>query len=275
MIRRNGQKNWNNIHLTVKKTIEDLIDIDNTNEQGLSMSRVEILNQASGSVNELIKEAAAKKKRLRAIGSAWALSHIQETEHWLLNTKLLNECLEVDPQWFHSDYPEENKKLLVIAQCGISIGELNVYLELPKTAAQIPRCLKTAGIGAGQTVVGAVSGNTHGSAVNFGALPEFVVAIQLCNGTDKPMWIERSSYPVMKQEFIDSINSKLVSDTDIFNSVLVSFGAFGVITAFAIETDNIFHIEFPKVREVPQTELAISAHRSFSLYPASTPRICF
>ena len=195
MIRRNGQKNWNNIHLTVKKTVEDLIDIDNSNAQGLSMSRVEILNQASGSVNELIKDAAAKGKRLRAIGSAWALSHIQETEHWLLNTKLLNECLEVDPQWFHNDYPEEKKKLLVIAQCGISIGELNVYLELPKTAAQIRRCLKTAGIGAGQTVVGAVSGNTHGAAVNFGALPEFVVAIQLCNGTDKPIWIERSSYP--------------------------------------------------------------------------------
>ena len=54
---------------------------------------------------------------------------------------------------------------------------------------------------------------------------------------------------VMKQEFIDSINSRRVSDTDIFNSVLVGFGAFGVITAFAIETDNIFHIEFQRLEK--------------------------
>ncbi|MEP7142017.1 MAG: hypothetical protein ABI707_04055 [Ferruginibacter sp.] len=255
MIRRNGKKDWNNIHVTVKQTVEDLIDIDNSNPEGLSLSRVEILNQASGSINEMIKEAVLKKKGIRAIGSSWALSHIQVTENWLLNTKLLNECFEVDPEWFHDDYPEDKKKLLVIAQCGISIGELNVYLELPKSKDQMRRCLKTAGIGAGQTIVGAVSGNTHGAAVNFGALPEFVVAIQLCNGTDKPIWIERNTYPVMRQEFIDTINSKLVMDEDIFNSVLVSFGAFGVITAFAIETDNIFHINFPKVKEINQSDL--------------------
>ena len=255
MIRRNGTTKWNNIHITVKLTLEDLIDVDNSNAQGFSMDQYQVMNQTATDINNLIKEAASKKKKIRAIGSAWALSTIQKTENWLLNTKLLNKCFEVEPDCFHTDYPPEKRPLVVIAQCGISIAELNVYLELPKTPTQPARVLKTAGIGAGQTIVGAVSGNTHGSAVNFGALPDFVVGIQLCNGTDKPIWIERGDQSVMNQQFIDKINSKLVRDNDIFNSALVSFGSYGIITAFAIETDPIFHITFPKVREVNKIEL--------------------
>ena len=256
MIRRNGKKNWNNIHVTIKQTVEDLIDIDNTNAKGFSLNKYEILNQTSSDINGLIKEAGAKNKRIRAIGSAWALTNIQATDNWLINTKLLNECFEIDDNCFHNDYPQDKRQLLVVAQCGMSIGELNVYLELPRNRDKMPRSLKTAGIGAGQTIVGAVSGNTHGAAVNFGALPEFVVAIQICNGTDQPIWIERSSYPVMSQEFIGKINSKPVRDEDIFNAALVSFGAFGIVTAYAIETEPIYHINFPKIREINQNELS-------------------
>lgn len=250
MIRRNGTKKWKNIHATVELNLEDLIDVDNSNIQGRSMTKYEILNQASHDINDLVKEAGLKTKRIRAIGSAWALSHIQVTENWLLNTKLLNECFETDDDCFNANYPEDKKPLLVIVQCGISIAELNVYLELPKNKNRIARSLKTAGIGAGQTIVGAVSGNTHGASVNFGAIPDFVVAIQICNGTDKPLWIERSDYRVMNELFISKVNSKLITDTDIFNSALVSFGAFGIITAYAIETEPIYHIKFPKIQEV-------------------------
>lgn len=250
MIRRNGANTWKNIHATVKLNLEDLIDIDNSNARGFIMSAEELLNQAATDINGLIKEARQKKKHLRAIGSAWALAQIQVTDHWLLNTKLLNECLEVEAESFDAAYAEAKKPLLVIAQCGVSIAELNNYLELPKNAGRMARSLKTAGIGAGQTVVGAVSGNTHGAAVNFGATPDFVVAIQICNGTDKPIWIERSDYPVMNDAFTGKVNATLIRDSDIFNSVLVSFGAFGIITAFAIETEPVYHINFPKVQEV-------------------------
>lgn len=255
MIKRNGNKNWKNIHATVQLALEDLIDVDNSNSGGLALSKYEILNQASGDINNLIKDARAKKKRIRAIGSAWALSHIQVTENWLLNTKLLNECFEVDNDCFHANYSEGKKPLLLIVQCGISIAELNVYLELPQSRNRIARSLKTAGIGAGQTIVGAVSGNTHGAAVNFGAIPDFVVAIQICNGTDKPVWIERSDYCVMNDLFIDKVHSQLIRDTDIFNSALVSFGAFGIITAYAIETEAIYHINFPKIQEVSLSKI--------------------
>jgi FAD binding domain len=255
MIRRNGAKTWKNIHVTVNLDLEDLIDIDNSNALGHTVSDYQILKQTSTDINSLIKEAKTKNKRIRAIGSAWALSSVQVTENWLINTKLLNKCIEVETDCFHADYANSKKPYLVIAQCGISIAELNVYLELPRNASQEARSLKTTGIGAGQTIVGAVSGNTHGSAINFGAVPDFVVAIQLCNGTDKPIWIERGDYHVMNQQFLDRVDSKLISDSDIFNSVLVGFGAFGVITAFAIETEPIYQITFPTIEEVNQSKL--------------------
>ncbi|MGB4968072.1 MAG: hypothetical protein WBO31_00980, partial [Saprospiraceae bacterium] len=132
MIRRNGPVKWSNIHVTVTQTVEDLIDIDNSNTTGFTPTKIELLNQASSDINNLIQEARLKKKRIRAIGSSWALSNIQVTENWLLNTKLLNACFELENNWFHATYPNEKKNLLVITQCGISIAELNVYLELPK-----------------------------------------------------------------------------------------------------------------------------------------------
>jgi hypothetical protein len=255
MIRRNGPKKWKNIHGTVELSLENLIDIDNSNAQGIKPDTFGVLNQTSRDINELIQEAKRNKKQIKAIGSAWALSKIHLTEHYLINTKLLNQCFEVDDQFFHQDYPSDKRKYVVLAQCGISIAELNVYLELPKKVGQISRSLKTAGIGAGQTIVGAVSGNTHGAAVNFGAIPDFVVGIQLCNGTDKPIWIERSSYPVLNQTFVDGIQSNLVRSDDDFNATLISFGTFGVITAFAIETEPIYHITYPAIFEVNQVRL--------------------
>lgn len=256
MIRRNGPQKWENIHVTVELSLEDLIDIDNSNPQGLNLDAVSTLNQTAKDVNELIIEAKTKNKQIKAIGSAWALSKIQVTDHYLLNTKLLNRCFEVEDSFFEATYPAEKRKLLVIAQCGISVGELNVYLELPRVVGQIPRSLKTSGIGAGQTIVGAVSGNTHGAAINFGALPDFVVGIQLCNGTEKPIWIERSEYKVLNQTFVDATQSRLVRDDDHFNSTLVSFGTFGVITAFAIETEPMYQITYPTIFQVNQAKLA-------------------
>lgn len=77
MIKRNGPKIWKNIHATVQLTLEDLIDVDNSNARGLALTKYEILNQASKDINNLIKDARSKKKRIRAIGSGWALSHIR------------------------------------------------------------------------------------------------------------------------------------------------------------------------------------------------------
>lgn len=247
MIKKRGSKEWKNIHATFEVDLEEMIDANNAAPQG-RIAGLEYLKQAASDIDELIQEAKVKEKRIRALGSAWALTDIHLTDHWMINTKLLNQIFILSDKNFVDSFPVEKQPYIVLTQCGVSVAELNKRLETNTDG--IKRSLKTAGIGAGQTIVGSVSGNTHGAAVNFGAMPDFVVGIQLVNGTGQSIWIEKASNPVMNDRFISKLEANLIRDDDIFNSALVSFGAFGVITAFAIETEPIYHIKFPPMQDI-------------------------
>ncbi len=254
MIRRNGVQRWKNVHATKEARLDDLIDIDNSASGGVQPTGFALLKQAARDIDGVVQEARQKGKRIRALGSGWALTDIAITDGWLLNTKLLNGCFDLSSRYFEASYPEEKRPYVVLAQCGISVGELNVHLEVTATAG-FRRALKTSGIGAGQTIAGAISGNTHGAAINFGATPDFVVGLQLVTGSGKSLWIERASQPVLNDEFVDKLDAKRIRDDDVFNAAVVSFGAFGVITAVAIETDPIYQLRFPRVKNIAHDAL--------------------
>lgn len=254
MIRRNGPQKWKNLHVTEEAELDDLIDIDNSAPGGPQPRGFGLLKQAARDLDGLVQEARQSGKRIRALGSAWALTDIAVTDGWLINTKLLNGCFDISDRHFEDGYPEEKRSYLVVAQCGISIGELNVHLEVTATAG-FGRALKTSGIGAGQTIAGAISGNTHGSAINFGSTPDFVVGLQVVTGSGKSLWIERESYPVLNDEFVAHLDAELMRDDDVFNAAIVSFGAFGIITAVAIETNPIYQLKFPPVNDIAHSDL--------------------
>ncbi|MBK8020442.1 MAG: FAD-binding protein [Chloroflexi bacterium] len=183
------------------------------------------------------------------------MSKINITDGWLVNTKLLNGCYDVSDQYFHTAYPEERRQNLVLAQAGMQIAELNTYLELlPRTQAN-RRAIPAAGIGNGQTVAGAVSGNTHGSQIAYGAMPDFVTGLHLATGVGQTLWIERASRPVMNDKFVKKIGARLIRDDDVFNAAVVSFGTFGIIAAMAIETVPIYQLEFPPIVDISYADL--------------------
>lgn len=254
MIRRNGAQSWKNVHVTQKAQLADLIDIDNSAAGGPQPTGFALLKQAARDLDGLVQEARQQGKKIRALGSAWALTDIAVTDGWLINTKLLNGCFDVSDRYFEAGYAAEKRPYLVLAQCGISIGELNVHLEFTATAG-FRRALKTSGIGAGQTVVGSMSGNTHGAAINFGASPDYVVGLQIVTGSGKSLWIERASQPVLNDEFLRNLDAERIRADDVFNAAVVSFGAFGIITAVAIETDPIYQLQFPPVNDISHTAL--------------------
>jgi hypothetical protein len=234
----------------VKTQLSDLILIDNSVPAGTAQPTVMgTLRQAAHDLDQLVREARQQKKRVRALGSGWALSNVAITDGWLINTKALNGCFELADAFFDPTYPPAQRPFVVLAQAGISIAELNVYLETTGFNGLL-RALKTSGIGAGQTVAGSVSGNTHGSGLKFGSTPDYVVGIQLVTGTGKSWWIERASRPVLNAAFVAAVGAEAIRDDDVFNATVVSFGSFGVITALAIETSPIYHLEFPKVPEI-------------------------
>ena len=253
-IKRHGPAPWTNIHKTVDSNLSDLIDVYNpgpTIEKG--MTGIEILDHASRRLEGLVKQAHQQAMTIRAAGARWALTDIAVTDGWLINTINLNGSFNVTEKYRHPSYSKAKLKYLVVSQCGKSIGRLNAYLEAHTTNR---RSLKTSGIGNGQSVAGAISGSTHGAAVRFGSTPDFVVGIQLVTGRGRSLWIERAAYPVMNDQFVTDLNADAIRDDDVFAAAQVSFGAFGIIAALAIETEPIYHLHFPQAAEVDQESLA-------------------
>ncbi len=206
---------WNSIHGTHYTTVAQLIDVDNVGPQSTVLAGFDMFRYAGESLDGLIREAAGAAKRVLAVGSGWGLSKINITDGWLVNTKLLNGCYDIADKYFDAAYPARDRPNVVLAQAGMQIAELNAYLELIPQDIPKKRALKAAGIGNGQTIAGAVSGNTHGSQINFGAMPDFVVGLHIATGSGRTLWIEKASKPVLNQEFVTRIGADLIRDDDI------------------------------------------------------------
>ena len=250
-----GPQSWSGVHVTHSTTVAELVDVDNVGPGGTLLAGFDMFRQAGDSLDEVIRRAREAGKRVLAIGSGWALSDINVTDGWLVNTKLLNGCYDIGERYFDGAYPAADRRGVVLAQGGMQIAELNAYLEVIPQDVERKRALKAAGIGNGQTIAGAVSGNTHGSQINFGAMPDFVVGLHLATGSGRTLWIERASKPVLGEDFAARIGAKLIRDDDVFNAAVVSFGTFGIIAAVAVETAPIYQLAFPPIADIHHDDL--------------------
>jgi FAD/FMN-containing dehydrogenase len=250
-----GPQTWAGVHVTQLTTVADIVDVDNVGPDGTLLSGFEMFRYAGESLDALIREARDAETRILPIGAGWALSRINITDGWLVNTKPLNGCYDIAERYFDDAYPADKRRNVVLAQAGMQIAELNAYLELVPRHDADRRAIQAAGIGNGQTVAGAVSGNTHGAQITFGAMPDFVAGLHIATGSGRTLWIEKESKPVLSDEFAAKIGAQLIRDDDIFNAAVVSFGTFGIIAAVAVETAPIYQLDFPPIVDINYTEL--------------------
>ena len=234
-IRATNNKSWTNRHQTFTQQIDNLFDMANGNAGG--PNRVNDYNAMTTEIQAFIAKAIQQNKRIRALGGGWAFSPVAATDGWILNTKQLNFRFPInDPLNVAQQYTGSKNQLLFV-QCGMSMQELNTYLQNAK------RSLKTTGASNGQTIIGAISTGTHGSAIDFGSTEDFVVGLHIILSPDKHIWLERASYPVVSQSFAQKLQTTIVSDDDLFNAALVSFGSFGFIHGAMIETEDRYLLE--------------------------------
>jgi FAD/FMN-containing dehydrogenase len=250
-----GAQAWAGVHVTHRTTVAEIFDVDNVGPDGTLLSGFDMFRYAGESLDALIRDARDAGKRILPIGAGWALSRINITDGWLVNTKLLNGCYDIGERYFDDAYPAAQRRNVVLAQAGMQIAELNAYLELVPRKDADRRAIQAAGIGNGQTVAGAVSGNTHGAQLTFGAMPDFVAGLHIATGSGRTLWIERKSKPVLNEEFVAKIGAQLIRDDDIFNAAVVSFGTFGIIAAVAVETAPIYQLEFPPIADISYADL--------------------
>ncbi len=250
-----GAQPWNGVHVTHRTTVAEIVDVDNVGPDGTLLAGFEMFRYAGESLDGLIRDARDAGKRILPVGAGWALSKINITDGWLVNTKLLNGCFDIGERYFDDGYPAAERRNVVLAQGGMQIAELNAYLELVPREDADRRAIKAAGVGNGQTIAGSVSGNTHGAQITFGAMPDFVAGLHIATGSGQTLWIERASRPVLNEEFAAKIGAELIRDDDIFNAALVSFGTFGIIAAMAVETDPIYQLAFPPIVDINHADL--------------------
>lgn len=234
----NERKRWTNWHKTVRQDIAGVYDI--YNPLGAAQTSIQGLNQTTAQIQRAIKAATDNGLRCRAVGNGWSLSKAPTTDGVVLNLRNLNWSMAVDGAAIDPAYPgtADDRAGLHLIQCGKNISDVDKHLEVDKK-----RSLRTSGAANGQSFVGAMSCNTHGSALSFGAVHDHVVGIHLIAGDGQQYWLERASRPVMRQGFAGLLGAEVRRDDDLFNATVVSFGSFGIIHNVMIETRPRFLLD--------------------------------
>lgn len=151
--------------------------------------------------------------------------------------RYLNWIFPVGPGILNSVTGAQANELFLV-QNGANISEINRLLE-----THYRRSLRTSGASNGQTIAGAISTSTHGSAIDHGPIQNHVVGLHLIVGPDRHLWLERESDPITNDTLAFELGAEVVRDDDAFNSALVSFGSFGIIHLVLMETDPLFLLE--------------------------------
>ncbi|GAB2560513.1 FAD-binding protein [Spirosoma aerophilum] len=237
IIHPTNQRTWSPRHETFDQPIENLYDLANDDSGNV----VDDYNATTGGIQKIIAEAIQKKRHLRAIGGEWSFTKITATDGILLNTKLLNLTIKITSASVHKNYQKTADDLL-FCQCGVSVQELSDRLRKRN------RSLMTSGASNGQTIAGALSTGTHGSAFDIGSISNFVVGLHLIVSPTRHVWLEKKSYPVASASFLRRIHAEPVRDDELFNAALVNFGSFGFIHGVMIETVPLFLYESHRER---------------------------
>lgn len=198
-------------------------------------------NEATKELQGIIRACLDDGKSLRAHGSLWSLSKVAVTDGRLIDNTALRLAFEVPQPLTDPAYSGDAAKLRFV-ECGNSVAALNDYLFASGLS------IKGCGSNNGQTVAGALSTGTHGSAYRFGAMQEMVVGLHLITGPGKHVYLERKSAPVMQPDFARSIDAEFIRDDTLFNAALVSFGSFGIIHGIMIETRDLFALNAVRFR---------------------------
>ena len=228
-----NKRKWENRHKTFNDPIKNMYTLFNG-----AGDAVATYNKVTVEIMGYIKKAQEDNTTLRALGAGWSWHQIMTggPKGIILDTKPLNTIFPIGQTRVLPSYTKDVKKLKFV-QCGAGIWELNEALK-PENLS-----LKTTGASNGQTIAGLIGTGAHGSAIDVGAAQDFVVGLHIIVSSTRHVYIERESYPVVDQSFLDRFGAEHIKNDAIFNAALVSFGCFGFVHGVMVEVDDIFLIE--------------------------------
>ena len=196
-------------------------------------------NATTKNIQTAIQLNAIHRQRARALGSNWSFTKVGYAKDRIIDTKGLR--LKMSLATNHLDgacaYTVDD---LIFLQAGNTIMDINAKLE-GDTAAK--KSIRASGASNGQTIAGAMSTNTHGSAFDVGSVHDMVVGLHIVTGADSHVFIDRATDPVVSDDFLQTIGTQHIRDDETFNAAVVSFGSMGVIHGVILRTEPIFLLE--------------------------------
>ena len=205
------------------------------------------------SLAELVRDvvdAEAAGKELHAVGAGYSFESIASSNDWMVDLRNLRNRIPglVDNLGSESALTEEWQA----RQRGDDDSPLRlVHTEAGVRLFDLFSALATEGLGpvsvggaTGQTLAGATATSTHGSEPTIGALSDQIQAVHLVSTGGQEFWIERRSAPVTRSD--DALRRavpgctdiRIIRDDEIFNSVIVSAGRFGIIYSLVFSVVN-------------------------------------
>ena len=188
-------------------------------------------------LKSIVQQAQAAGKRVRALGSGWSLNNVAFVPDYLIDTANLSALLIGFGPRFVWPSQQADSERFVFSQCGAQLKTINQ--ELAKNGLALP----TSGASNGQTIAGAMSTGTHGSANSVGAIQDFILGLHIVAEGGEDYWIERASQPAMSDDFVDWLGARLIRDDDLFLSAVVGFGSFGVIHGVVFKAEPLYVLE--------------------------------
>jgi hypothetical protein len=227
---------WANKHDNLTATVDELVDVWNGPAPDGESWRV-----GCRKLQAILESAQAKSRRVRAVGAGWSLSPVAICPDVMINTLPLNYHAIGLPA-AHVSSTNVDPAHLVFAQCGTSVAELNATLESNGLA------LPTSGASNGQTICGAISTGTHGSARRVGSMQDYMLGLHVLAEDGRSIWIEPASRPIVSDEFCHHIGATVVRNDRLFRAAVVGFGSFGIIHAVLFEATPIYLLDVRSLR---------------------------
>ena len=250
-------EDWQNWHRTqnVGGPVQQVFEPDNGPDQKDKNIQDEAFQPGLQALLKLVEQAMQQEgqPRIRAFGSKWSLNNAAYTKDYMVKTWGLNYAkIGLAPSMVTSAYVDK-ANLLCFVQTGVMIHYLNEVLYEHNLA------LKTTGASDGQRLIGAIATGTHGSAMNFGAMQDYVKGIHLVlpdgDAGAKHVFLQRKSDQAVNASFAGFLdNTVLLDDDALFNAVVVGFGCFGLIHGLLIETEPLFQLKYQTVKFNPHLD---------------------
>ncbi len=180
-----------------------------------------------------VAKGIAEKLRVRAVGAGHSFSDAAFTEDILVGTTRL---VHVE----HYKYGRGPD--LVEVGAGITVRALNKALDKMK------RSIRAMGGFDRQSIAGAILTGTHGSSLTFGAISQMVKSVVLVTNDLEDREKVRSYRIEPRGGITDPATypqdqPTLLQDDDAFYSVVVSFGAMGLIHSLVLEVEPTYYLD--------------------------------